>query len=696
MTPSTNMRLSAMAIIVVSLVGALTARLWFLTAVEGEAAEQAAEANRTRVIHIQAPRGRIFDRNKVILVDNEQVRQLQIDSEALNEAVGFEEDGRAEVFQRVADALTLYRVPHEDEVPPPGAPPIEPTPWTVEDVTDAYDHNGEGPFLPIPVANRVPEELQVLIAENRMQYPGIGVEPVAVRGYPHGTLAAHLLGYVKSISEEELETEAVVESDKPYAPGDDIGKSGVELAYEEYLRGTPGERVIEVDADNNYVRTVDYTPPVPGDDVMLAMDIRVQSVLEANLAAQAEGTPGAAGVVMDPGDGAVIAMASYPTFNPAELSGRVSQARLDELTDLEQGAALSNKAIAGEYLPGSTFKIVTALAGLRAGLITPETPWNDIGYYTVAGCEGSSCEFQNAGREPLGTVNLASSLTRSSDTYYYHLGDQLWGGRGTYGETALQDVAHEFGVAEETGIDLPTESDGFIWTPEIVADLHADNPEAFPTGDWVTGDSVNMAIGQGYMGVTPLQLANMYGAVGNGGTLRTPHVVRQILRPVPGEERWQIVVDYEADPPDALGTVEIAPQWRSAIMSGLLGVPTDGPNGRGTAATTFEGFDLAGYPIAGKTGTAQKTNEQDYGLFVGMGPVRGEATPDYVVSAVFEDAGQFGSDIAAPVARAVFDGVSNPGDPNLLPPVPNSRQATPNGSVAMGSDVPPPPTETDG
>jgi penicillin-binding protein 2 len=700
------MRLSAMAIVVLSLVGALTARLWFLTAVEGENAAQAAEANRIRTIHIQAPRGRIFDRNYSILVDNQQVRQLRIDSEELNEATGYDEDERNVVFGRVADALTLYQVPHEDEVAPPGAAPLPVTPWTAADVDDAYQHNADGPFLPIPVADGVPEELEVLLAENHMEYPGIDVEPVAVRSYPHGTLAAHLLGYVKPLDADELQTDAVAnETDKPYAPGDDIGKSGVERSYERYLRGTPGTRVIEVDAENNVVRTVRYDPPVPGDDVMLAMDIRVQAILEAKLAAQAHdhSSPGASGVVMDPGDGSVIAMASYPTFNPAELSGRVSQARYNELigvheepdgtlTDLDNGAPLNNKAISGEYLPGSTFKVVTALAALRNGLTTPETPWNDTGTYTVAGCTGSSCEFQNAGGEPTSATSLPSAITQSSDTYFYHLGDQLWGARDAIGDDALQQVAHEFGVAEDTNIDLPSASDGFIWTPEILADLYAEHPDEFMTGDWVPGDSVNMAIGQGYLGVTPVQLTNIYAAIGNGGTLHTPHVVRQILRPrtpdhCPPDNPdgcWDPVVDFTTDPPDDLGTVDIPAPWRSAMMQGLLGVPTVGPLGTGTAHNEFEGFDLANYPIAGKTGTAQKNDEEDYGLFVGMGPVRPEAPPDYVVSSIFEDSGAFGATIAAPVARSIFDGVSHPNDPLLMPAVPNSRTATPVGSTAQG------------
>jgi penicillin-binding protein 2 len=702
------MRLSALAIVVLSLVGALTARLWYLTAVEGEASVQAADANRIRTIHIQAPRGRIFDTHYSMLVDNQMVRQVRIDQRALDQAVEYEPDGRELVYRRLADALNLYEVgvqerdvvrmaknaaeedgASDEEIEAAGdeaqARGIEGITWTADLVFAALENNFESAYVPTPVAQDIPEDLEVLLAENQLQYPGVDVEPVAVRYYPHGSLGAHLLGYVKAVTVEELESDRVqaLDDSKPYALGDDIGKSGVELAYEEHLRGTPGTRVIEVDADNNPVRTISYDPPIPGDDLRLAMDIGVQQQLETSLREQAESheSPGASGMVMDPRNGAIIAMASYPTFDPTELSGPISPSRYRELTAEDQGAPLNNKVISGQYLPGSTWKPITAIAALRAGLMTPETSYNDTGVYLVAGCEEDpSCRFTNPDEVPNGPVALSRALTVSSDTYFYHLGDQLWGARDTIGETALQDTAHDFGINRETNVDLPSASDGFAWTPQVLADLFEERPDEFLTGDWVTGDTVNMAIGQGYLGVTPLQLTNLYATIGNGGTLQTPHVAQQILRPNASGD-WTEVASIAPEPIDH---VDLPPGWRGSIMAGLSGVPQPG----GTASEAFDGFDLGAFPVAGKTGTAQKNDELDYGLFVGMGPVMGGGSPAYVATSVFEASGQFGGTIAAPPIRQVFDVISGQ---VAMPPVPNSYLATPNGAGApmasTGEDV---------
>jgi penicillin-binding protein 2 len=379
---------------------------------------------------------------------------------------------------------------------------------------------------------------------------------------------------------------------------------------------------------------------------------------------------------MNPLDGGIVAMASYPTYDPVELSGRVSTERYQELAPRDGSGPLTNKAISGQYFPGSTFKPVTALAGLRAGVVTPDFSWNDTGTYTIEGCEGEGCTVQNAGETALGTVEMAGSLTQSSDTYYYRIGDQLWGARDRVGEDALQSTANEFGFGEPTDIDLPSAGSGYIWTPEFLSEHCTESPDMCVEGAdqrWRTGDNVNLSIGQGYIGVTPLQLTNMYSTLANGGVLHTPHVARAVLERHPDTNDWTEVL--RVAPPE-LGRVDMRPEWRDRIIQGLLGVPQAGLGG--TAADAFEGFDLAGYPIAGKTGTAQKEGEGDYALFVGFGPVRNgrvpEAEPSYVVSAVFEAVAQFGGTVAAPPVRQVFDGLR---DGAYFPTVPCTYQATP-------------------
>lgn len=674
MNESTGMRLSALAIVALSLIGALTARLWYLTAVEGEASVEAATSNRLRTLHIQAPRGRIFDRDQRILVDNRQVRQVRVDTRVLDEAVDYDEDARNEVYQRLADELTRFDMP-----------------MSLEDVLTAVAGNRIDPFLPVPIADEVPEELEILLAENQMAYPGIDVDRVAVRSYPHGSTAAHVLGYVGKIADQD-ELDAIQNPDKPYDLADEVGRAGVEASYEDWLRGTPGERVIEVDAEGNVVREVRYRPPEPGMDIVLSLDLQVQTLLEQQLTATAEANeaPGASGIVQDPSNGAVIAMASYPTYNPDEFANGISQEAYAELTAEENGYPLSNKAISGEYSPGSTFKPVTALAGLRADLLTPADSFYDDGIYEVQGCEGDeSCFFRNAGEVANGTVNLQTSLTVSSDWYYYWIGDNLWANNERLGEDYLQNTAADWGFTARTEVDLPAEREGFAFTPGQVRQLHEDYPEDFPYGDWTAGNTINMSIGQGDIGVTPLQLTNAYATLANGGTLFRPHVVSAAWQPLPAQNRW--LTDSAAPcsehpgeictvTPSPLGALEIPGEWRDPMIAGLLGVSQSGVGG--TAGEAFDGFDLAGFPVAGKTGTAQVAGKGDFALYVGFGPVLANQTPQYAVSVIFEDVGQFGGDVAAPVARAVFDGLR---DPLLLPAVP-STEATPVATTSSGSD----------
>jgi len=712
--PSTGMRLSALAIVALSLIGALTARLWFLTAVEGEAAVSASESNRLRTIHIQAPRGRIFDRNQQVLVDNRQVRQVRVDTRVLDEAVEYDEDARNEVYGRLADLLALYEVPVDPDVLEKAgeiagetedrdlAAEVTAGQWTAGIVLAALEENFIGAFVPTPVASEVPEDLEILLAENQLQYPGVDVDRIAVREYPHGTLAAHVLGYVGPITGQE-EIDEVQDPAKPYELTDEIGRAGVESTYERWLRGTPGERVLEVDAAGNVVQQVSYDPPEPGMDIVLSLDLRVQALLENQLQAAYEtnDAAGASGVVEDPRNGAIIAMASVPTYDPDALANGISQDEFEELTDPEAGNALLNRAISGEYAPGSTFKVVTALAGLRAELLDPGTSFYDDGIYEVQGCPESdpSCSFQNAGAQGTGQVALQRSLTVSSDWYYYWIGDNLWANNERLGEDYLQQIAAEFGFTAETGIDLASEREGFAFTPAQVRQLHEDYPEDFPYGDWTAGNTINMSIGQGDIGVTPMQLTNAYAALANGGTLYRPHVGAAAWDPDPARNTW--VQDPETPcednageictvTPAQVGSVEIPDEWRDPMIAGLVGVSS----GEGTAAEAFEGFDLGSFPVGGKTGTAQVSGKGDFALYVGFGPVVTGRMPEYVVSVIVEDVGQFGGDVAAPVARAVFDGLA---DPATLPMI-ESRPATPlpSGSTEATEPVDDTTTTTEG
>jgi penicillin-binding protein 2 len=527
------------------------------------------------------------------------------------------------------------------------------------------------------VAEDVGAEIEQYFMERAADYPGVIVERRTVREYPYGPLAAHVLGYVGEINDEELlarggeipggdaepatTTTVPGQASKPYEAGDSIGKTGVEQAYEMDLRAVPGERTIEVNAKGEMLDVVSDTAPVPGDDLWLTIDIDVQALAETKLTEKITGLQGGSTkdgrstdasqgsvVITDPGTGEVRAMASYPTYDPRMLVNGIPTALWDDLQNPATGLPLNNWAIQGGYAPGSTFKPVTALAGMRSGFIRPgNETYYDQGVYRLQNCKSGKCEFQNAGRARLGSVNLVRSLTASSDVYYYWIGENLWLGRGAYGETPIQDTAGAFGLGERTGIELPGEIRGRMPTPQNRREAYEANPDAFMTGDWFTGDNLNTAIGQGDVLVTPLQLANTYATLANGGAVMKPHVAFRTTRALdpteaPGAEgNYEVVRTIE---PAEVGRVEMTPDQYGKIFEGLVGVTQDST---GTSYSVWRANPTA-WPFAGKTGTAQVKGKADTSVFAGWGPAVPGQPPEYAIAVVIPEAG-FGSDVAAPL-----------------------------------------------
>ncbi len=648
-TDSSKVRLGAVGVVALSLFLVLFARLWFLQGIERQEFEAASVSNRLRVVQTEGPRGRILDRNGKVIVDNRTTIVVTLDRDPLREKVsglderdpGDLEKVRKELwgdFQLTADALRNLGVPNSK-----GGP------MTAEDIWSRYTDKRYSPQEAVPVAEDVDVTVEQYFMERKAEYPGVVVERRTVREYPYGPLAAHVLGYVGEINEKELlargatvpgsdevpETTTTVpgEDPKPYEAGDSIGKTGVERAYEPYLRGVPGERTIEVNAKGEKLDVVSDTPPIPGDDLWLTIDIDVQALAETALtnkvtylrdtaARKSPPTKAPQGsvVITDPPTGGVTAMASYPTYDPRMVVNGISTSVWDELQDPANGFPLNNWAIQGGYAPGSTFKPITAIAGLKTGFIGPgHETYVDQGAYKLQKCDSGKCEFQNAGRVRHGTVDLARSLTVSSDVYYYRIGENLWLSRGAYGETPIQDTAGNFGLGKRTGIDLPGEIAGRIPTPENRRKAYEANPEAFITDQWYTGDNLNTAIGQGDVLVTPLQLAGMYATLANGGAVMQPHVALQITRAkdgtkAPGAEGNYDVV-HKIDPVE-VAHVDIPPEQYSEIFQGLVGVTQD-PSG--TAAGAWSANPTA-WPFAGKTGTAQVKDKADTSVFAGWGP----------------------------------------------------------------------------
>ncbi len=655
-----GLRLSVVGIVALSLFAALFVRMYTLQVLQRSDFQQVATDNRLRVVHQQAPRGRILDRNQNVLVDSKEVLQVVADVRELPTAEA-EPEERARVLGLLATQLST-----------------EDTPVTVAALEEELADNLIDPFAPVPIVTDVSDDVMVSVMERQSELPGISVRRTTVRQYPYGSLGAHVLGYVGSITQEKLdqiEEETDGRNPDGYEPGDEIGRTGVEAAYEEVLRGEPGQTTYEVDSAGNVVRVVPEatTMPVPGHDVLTTLDVNIQYLAETELATRmgvVEDTyPDAGGsiVVMAPETGGVVAMASYPTFNPNDFLNGISQSQYAELADPNGPLPLLNRAVAGEYAPGSTFKPFTALAALDNGVRTPVDAVNDTGEYRVQNCEGDTCIFANSESQPHGVVDMRRSLEVSSNYYYYEIGDLLWLRRDEVGEEALQETARSFGFGEPTGIELGEERGGVVPTPERMAQNFEENPDVFARGDWLSGDNVNLAIGQGDLLATPLQVANAYAALANGGNLWRPHLATAMGDPV--DTGIRPLERYE---PQLLGRYNLTPATRQPIVDGLLGV-TQGAEG--TAVAAFDDYPVA-WPIAGKTGTSQKQGEQNTSLFAAFGPVVPDQPPQYVAAAILEQAG-YGGDVAAPLIARIFAGIA---DPAQLPMAPRAEDVL-NGTV---------------
>jgi penicillin-binding protein 2 len=627
-----RLRLSVLAVVAVALFAALFARLYDLQIVGSPEFQVQAEANRVRTVQVPAPRGRILDRDGTVLVDNRIAVVVAINRSEFNQ---LDDNDRNVLVMRLTGELN--RVGRN---------------ITAEQIVRRVNDVRFSRYAPVPITTDVPEQLKIYVEEHADEFPSVTVERTAVRTYPYRELAANVVGYVGKINETELVAVAEVD-DKPYTLNDDIGKSGVEKTYEQYLRGTPGVRQIEVDARGEAVRVIDETLPEPGSDVALTLDIDLQALaqhrLEQGLAAARErppsggnppnrGTRGAV-VVEDPNNGQVLAMASYPTYDPTAFVDGIDQAEWAYLTDPANGSPLYNWAIQGQWAPGSTFKLFTGYAALQAGLLAPDTVFYDSGGYQIPGCTGAKCFRRNAGSASYGSIRLPEAITVSSDAFFYNVGAQFWLQRDHLGgDAGMQQYIQGWGVGEESTIPLPGESSGRLPTPQWRLDFcektDCNDPE------WRAGDNVNLAVGQGDLVLTPLQLANGYATFANGGTRHQPKIALRIVPP----EGEPIEVG-----PKAVARVDLPPSVREPLMEGLLGVPR-----HGTGAGAFSGFDLDAWAVAGKTGTAQVDGKADTAVFASFGPV---PAPEYAIAVFMEESG-FGGSNAAPVSRALYDALS--------------------------------------
>lgn len=610
MNPGTARRVRRRRMVVAAVVTAacfltLFSRLVHLQVAERPAYAARAEANRLRELPIEAPRGRILDRAGRVLADTGAAWRVRLDRRVPN-------DRRAALLARVAPVLGVPISRLQGRVADPAADPV----------------------APITLLDDAPEDVVLALRERQADFDGVEIDSHPVRRYPHQRLAAHVLGTLGP------------------APGPAQtgrrGASGVEAAYDHLLAGRPGESRIEVDSAGRPVRTVGERLAVPGQDLQLTLDLDAQSAAEQALAdgmalarsgsaGAVNPAPGGAVVALDLRDGSVLALASAPTFDPAALAGRIPAGTWAALHDPAAHAPLTNRAIQGLYAPGSTFKPVTALAGLASGLITPTTVVDDRGTYRLG-----SRSLQNAQGRAYGRVDLARAMAVSSDVYFYGVGDRMARlAGGTTDDGPIQDFARRLGFGRPTGIDIGPEAAGRVPGPLSRREHSAGRGSGDPGGRWYPGDTVNLAIGQGDLLVTPLQLASAYATLATGVVPPPPRVVGGPHLPALAGARPVTAGDRERP-------AGIDPGARHAVMAGLLrAVGTR----EGTAATAFAGFPLDGVPVLGKTGTAQVNGKADTALFAAVAPAH---DPRYVVVALVEESG-FGSVIAAPVVRKVLE-----------------------------------------
>ena len=696
-------RLFVLRVLVVALLATLLGRLWFLQVHEGASYARAADANRLRVVATPAPRGEVQDVQGRPLIRNRAALVVSVDRPQL---LRQPHDGAdvlarlAPVVGRTPDQLLRSTTPCGSQLPDGSTARAADGCWA------------GSPYQPVPVASadardEAARRRLLVVEERREDFPGVHAGFDAVRDYPRGTLAAHVLGYLGPISPAELGSPA-------YAGVRDsalVGRAGVEQTYEPQLRGVDGAQQLLVDRDGTVTGAAATTAPTPGQTLVLSLDAQVQQVAETELrqaVLSARKRPYYRGgrtradsgsvVVMEARTGRVVALASYPSYDPAQFTGGISSQEYAALLDARNGSPLLFRATQGAYAPASTFKVISAAAAVENGQTTfPE----------VSACPGvfAGTGQRNFEAADLGALSLRSAIVRSCDTNFYRFAYDAWlRDGGLHPVPRPRDptiaMALAFGLGRRSGIDLPGESAGLVPTrqwrhaywaalrdefcagardPALPAGRRARDREACADGfRYRAGQAANLAIGQGETLVTPLQLASGYATIANGGRVLRPTVARALVS-ADGRTVTEI-------PPQVVGKVPVRPRTLAQLRDALHGVTTERG---GTARAVFAGSGLS---VAGKTGTGQVAGKQDTSWFASFAPAE---DPRLVVVAQVSQGGT-GATTAAPLVRAVYEGIYGRGGrpaalpggrlPALLPALPadggaaSARQRSPAGS----------------
>ena len=588
-----SLRIAVLGGVAVALFAILFFRLWNLQILSGEHYLAEAKNNRTREFRVPAPRGDILDREGNVLVDNRTSLALQLNPQKLPADPAAERAVLARLGKAIGMPLRkLRRTIREEEKVAAGAP--------------------------VTLRKDVGYDLVYYLEERRREFPGVSVERVFVRDYPEGERAAHLLGSVGEVDAEELKERRY----RRLQPGDEVGKGGVEEAYDRFLRGDPGLTKIQVNALGQPTPggQLVSVPPTPGSNLKLTIHPGVQAAGEAGLAER--GSRGAF-VTMNIHNGQILGMGSRPSYDPTVLTKPMTQKQVDAFYRDDVLAPLTNRATESYYPTGSTFKAITALAALESGALDLGETMVDGGQITIG-----TQTFQNAGGESYGTVDLVRALKVSSDVFFYTLGLRMDGGN------ALQKWAHRLGIGRYTGLDVFGETLGLVpnkkWRDQLFSEGNTDRP-------WSVGDNVQLAIGQGDLQTNPLQLAIAYATIGNGGTVVTPHLGYELQ-----DAAGRVLKEFKFRP---RRRVEFNQAYADAILKGLHEAAQEP---EGTSYGVFSGFPV---PVAGKTGTAERYGQADQAWYVVLAPY---PNPRIVTVATVEEGG-FGAEGAAPVALKILE-----------------------------------------
>lgn len=557
----------------------LIGRMFYLQIIKGSTYRRQAEGNRTRYTRILAPRGIIYDCNGEELANNKPGVMVSL----VRQTGAYKE----ETLERLSQLLNI----------------------PVAEIKETIRLSG-GSSEPIRLVRNASPEVVDKVEENLRYLPGVMLEVQPVRNYPNKQLAVHALGYVGEISDYEIEQGAYSD----LKAGDIIGKFGLENYYDSYLRGEDGSYREEVDVAGRVVQIMDKVEPKPGQGLVLTIDAKLQRVAEEAVDRQlrAIGARGAAVVAIDPNNGEVKALVSRPGFDPNWFVNGISEKNWKYL-NTDPFHPMTDKVIAGEYPPGSTFKIVTGSAALEEKKVTPDELIYDSGRHWLI-------DMRNAGGEALGYINFKRALAASDNVYFYEMGNRV-------GIEALDKYAREFGFGQTTGIDLHGEAQGLIATPEYKKKVFDD--------EWYLGDTFNTAIGQGFTLATPIQVAEMLSAVATDGKRYKPHLVSKILN-----DDGSVAKTFE---PEEEGRLPISESTLKLIQEGLEAVTESG----GTASF----LKSLPVPVAGKTGTAENPHGLEHGWFIAYAPT---TKPQLVVVCIVEQ-GSFGTISAAPIVKSILE-----------------------------------------